>query len=236
MSPSPSANGWLSARAVPPAIGVAKMARNRATSVTIEGLLRSGSGSRFYGDGAPRWREGRSGKPSTTAEQAAHRRNLLVKALRRDRGAKAMALAGKLTTCSSRHRCVSGACPICGRALQRMCVDATRNLFDDHGGEMLAVNVVMRRGWIELGDLIDDDIFDENSAPAAPRTPGRERPGSRWLRRLVERARGGGIRPVLGAARFHSRAVPPDEATRSKIPGMVFGRRSNASPDFHPRV
>jgi hypothetical protein len=45
--------------------------------------------------------------------------------------------------------------------MQRMCVDATHNLYDNHGGEMLAVNVVMRRGWIELGDLIDDDIFDK---------------------------------------------------------------------------
>ena len=61
--------------------------------------------------------------------------------------------------------------PICGRALQRMCVDATRNLFDDHGGEMLAVNVVMRRGWIELGDLIDGDIFEQTR---------------RWLRRALQ--------------------------------------------------
>ena len=147
------------------------MVENLARPVTFEGLLRSGSGGRFYGDGAPRWREGRNGKPSTTAEQAAHQRDLLVKALRRDRGAEAVALAGKLTTCLSSHRCLSGACPICGRALQRMCVDATRNLFDDHGGEMLAVNVVMRRGWIELGDLIDGDIFDQTR---------------RWLRRALQ--------------------------------------------------
>jgi hypothetical protein len=137
------------------------MVENRATPVTIEDLLQSDAGRRFYGDGAPRWREGRNGNPSKTAEQAAHQRDLLVNALRRDRGAEAVALAGNLTTCSSRRRCLSGGCPICGRALQRMCVDATRNLFDEHGGEMLAVNVVMRRGWIELGDLIDDDIFSE---------------------------------------------------------------------------
>jgi hypothetical protein len=42
-----------------------------------------------------------------------------------------------------------------------MCVVATRDLFDDHGGEMLVANVVLRRGWIEVGDLIDDDIFDQ---------------------------------------------------------------------------
>jgi hypothetical protein len=135
------------------------MAENQATPVTIEVLLRSGSGSRFYGDGAPRWREGRSGHPSSTAEEAAHKCDLLVKALRRDHRTEAITLAGKLTACSSRRRCLSGACPTCGRALQRMCVEATRNLLDDHGGEMLAVNVVLRRGWAELGDLIDDDIF-----------------------------------------------------------------------------
>jgi hypothetical protein len=154
-------NGSPPARVAPPAIGAAKMVENPATPVTIEGLLRSASCSRFYGDGAPRWREGRNGNPSTTAEQAAHQRDLLINALRRDRGAEAIALAAKLTACSSLRQCLSGACPICGRALQRMCVDATRNLYDDHGGEMLAVNVVMRRGWIELGDLIDDDIFDK---------------------------------------------------------------------------
>ena len=137
------------------------MVENRANAVAIEYLLRSEYGRRFYGDGAPRWWEGRNGKPSSTAEQAAHQRDLLVNALRRDRGAEAVALAGKLTTCSSRRRCLSGACPLCGRALQRMGVHATRNLFDDHSGEMLAVNVVMRKGWIDSGDLTDDDVFDE---------------------------------------------------------------------------
>ena len=137
------------------------MVENRAIPATIEDLLRSEYGRRFYSDGLPRWREGRNGNPSSTAEQAAHQRDLLVKALGRDRGAEAVALAGKLTTCSSRRRCLSGACPLCGRALQRLCVHATRNLFDGHGGEMLAVNLVCRKGSIELGDLIDDDVFKE---------------------------------------------------------------------------
>jgi hypothetical protein len=154
-------NGSPPARVAPRATSAAKMVESRAAPVMIEDLLRSEYGRRFYGDGAPRWREGRNGNPSSTADQAAHQRDLLGKALRRDRGTEAITLAGKLTTCSSRRRCLSGACPICGRALQRMCVVATRNLFDDHGGEMLAVNVVMRTGWIELGDLIDDDIFDK---------------------------------------------------------------------------
>jgi hypothetical protein len=137
------------------------MVENHATPRTIEGLLCSGWGSRFYGDGAPRWREGRNGNPSSTAEQASHQRDLLVMALLRRRGADADALARRLTACSSRRRCLSGACPICGRALQRMCVDATRNLFDVHGGEMLVLNIVMRKGSIDPGDLIDDDIFDK---------------------------------------------------------------------------
>src|SRR5271166_5054515 len=102
MTPSPSANGWLSAHAVPPATRATTMVENRAIPATIEDLLRSEYGRRFYSDGLPRWREGRNGNPSSTAEQAAHQRDLLVKALGRDRGAEAVALAGKLTTCSSR--------------------------------------------------------------------------------------------------------------------------------------
>ena len=212
------------------------MVEIRATPVTIEDLLRSDYGRRFYGDGAPRWREGRNCNPSSIAEQAAHQRDLLVKALRRDRGTEAIALASKLATCSSRHRCLSGACRICGRALQRMCVDATRNLFDDHGGEMLAVNVVLGRGWIELGDLIDDDIFDETRRRLRRALEDVNVPAVRWLRHLLERARDGRIRPVLGSACVHSRSGQAAEATRSEIPGMVFGRCSNASPDFHPRL
>ena len=137
------------------------MVENYATPVTIEDWLRSGSGvastatARLFG-----------GRGATANLRRPPRRLRISATCSSKRfvetaAPKAIALAGKLTTCSSRHRCLSGACPICGRALQRMCVDATRNLFDDHGGEMLAVNVVMRRGWIELGDLIDDDIFDE---------------------------------------------------------------------------
>src|SRR5271166_5895725 len=83
--------------------------------------------------------------------------------------------------------------------------------------------------------LIDDDIFDETRRRRR-RAPGRERPGVRRLRHLHERARDGGIRPVLGAARVHSRSGKAAEARRSAIPGMVFGRCSNASADFHPRL
>ena len=117
-----------------------------------------------------------------------------------------------------------------------MCVDATRNLFADHGGEMLAVNVVMRRGWIELGDLIDDDIFSE-------------------LRRRLRHALEDVNVPAVGgfdvslneheAEEFapywapHAFILVPSRPMRrreARIPGMVFGRRSDAAPDFHPRV
>ena len=145
LRPFSSLNGLLSrTRRFDQRYGPSKMVEDRANPVAIEYLLRNEYGRRFYGDGAPRWWEGRNATPSSTAEQAAHQRDLLVNALRRDRGAEAIALAGKLTTCSSRCSCLSGACPLCGRALQRMGVHATRNLYDGHGGEMLAVNVVMR--------------------------------------------------------------------------------------------
>jgi hypothetical protein len=79
---------------------------------------------RWYRDGAPRWLEGR-GKSwerlCETAAEARQRRESAARKLSRASSTFAGAgdLAERLDTCGRKHRCLSGACPECNRALQR---------------------------------------------------------------------------------------------------------------------
>ncbi len=133
-----------------------------ATHTTVEQVLSSERGRRFFGDGPPTWRQGRNDQPAKTSETAVHERGLLVKALRRDGSAEALELAGRIDLCRRGRRCLSGACPACARAAQRAFVHACRDLFDDHGQEMVAVNVVCHWAAIDRGQLAGhDDMFEE---------------------------------------------------------------------------
>ncbi len=134
----------------------------RATPTTIEQILSSQGGRRFFGDGPPNWTQGRNDHPAKTSETAVHERGLLVKALRRDGSAEALELAGRMDRCRRGRRCLSGACPACARAAQRVFVHACRNLFHVHGEDMVAVNIVCHWAAIDRGRLADhDDLFEE---------------------------------------------------------------------------
>jgi hypothetical protein len=129
--------------------------------VTIERALLCEAGRRFFCDGPPQWREGPAGKPPKSAAEARRDRALLAKALRRDRSAEARALAEELEACRTARPCLSGACPSCGRALQRLFVHATRYLVDEREEHMLVVSVVCRRAGLEPKELADcDDVFE----------------------------------------------------------------------------
>ncbi len=133
-----------------------------ATHTTIEQILSSEGGRRFFGDGPPSWRQGRNDRPAKTSELAVRERGLLVKALRRDGSAEALELAGRMDLCRRGRRCLSGACPACARATQRVFVHACRNLFDDHGQDMVTVNIVCHWAGIDRSRLADhDDLFEE---------------------------------------------------------------------------
>jgi hypothetical protein len=124
--------------------------------------LSSERGRRFFGDGPPNWTQGRNDQPAKTSELAIHERGLLVKALRRDGSAEAVELAGRIDLCRRGQRCLSGACPACARATQRVFVHACRNLFDDNGQDMVVVNVVCHWAGIDRGRLADhEDLFEE---------------------------------------------------------------------------
>ncbi len=135
------------------------MRDDRPTSTTIADILRGALGARFLGDDYRRWRQGRRRKLSKSIAEAEHDADLLAKALRRDGGDDALALAETLDGCAPRDPCTSGGCPICRVGAQRVFEDATRGLHDDLGRDVLAVSVVDAAAAVDLGELRDDDIF-----------------------------------------------------------------------------
>jgi hypothetical protein len=128
--------------------------------MTVEDILSGEVGRRFYGDGPPQWRQGRNGQPPKTAAEARRERHRLALALRRDASRAALALAEKLEGCRQGRRCLSGACPVCGRALQRMFVHATPSLAERHDGDMEAINLVSATGAIPYRRLDEHDVFE----------------------------------------------------------------------------
>jgi hypothetical protein len=86
----------------------------------------------YYGNGYPHWTvlEGTPyARPAQTARQASLQRNAAVTRLRwhggRDGNDEALALAEKLSSCVHGNRCLSGACAMDGRAVQRWFVSAS---------------------------------------------------------------------------------------------------------------
>jgi len=78
----------------------------------------------YFGDGPPAW----PGAPSSSDAKEARKRD--VKRLRRfaPRFPGAEELAAILDDCQPGHRCMSGACPECGRASQRFIVAEIQKL------------------------------------------------------------------------------------------------------------
>ncbi len=100
-------------------------------------LLRILDNERLFRNGPPGWQELRgkpNERPSATAGMAISRREHVVALLRRHgaQTASALSVAEALEGCSPKARCTSGACPECGRALQRWFVTATSDLIDRH--------------------------------------------------------------------------------------------------------
>jgi hypothetical protein len=92
--------------------------------------LSSALTDRHFGNGSPSWRIGRGKsweRESETLADADGQRERLISKLewhsvhRKLRAAEQ--LARKLRRCGGPKRCLSGACPVCVRALQRLCVE-----------------------------------------------------------------------------------------------------------------
>lgn len=91
-------------------------------------ILKARSRGSCYGNGGPLWDQGRSKKPSKSAEDAEKQRLRVVKLLRKHgrNSRKALKLANQIEGCSKEARCLRGACPVCLRAYQRLFVSAAQ--------------------------------------------------------------------------------------------------------------
>ncbi len=167
----------------------------------IEAILQSDLGPRFFEDGFVRWRQGRDDRPAKTMAEADAESRRLVNLLRRlgPRDDDALDLSDRLAACSTDEPCVSGTCPRCSLASQRVLVRAARNLLRREGGRWAMITAVHARSAIRYGDLANHDPFEL--------TRQRLR---RALRELPARAFGGleisANEHEQGA--FHSRYVP----------------------------
>ena len=129
--------------------------QNGSQQTLLEKVLRGADGERWFGDGPPLWTQGRKDRPAKTLRQARLQRRQLVKALRRHgRGDEAaLRLADKIAACRPRRRCLSGACPECTRATQRLFVATSDRLITLSEISMIAVSVVFRGAGIAEGKL-----------------------------------------------------------------------------------
>ena len=103
--------------------------RGRAVTISRRALF-AALLDRHFGNGSPTWRINR-GKPSerfcdTFADADDQREQLIAKLNwlgKHHRLPAAQQLARKLRRCGGPKRCKSGACPVCVRAVQRLCVE-----------------------------------------------------------------------------------------------------------------
>jgi hypothetical protein len=76
----------------------------------------------------------------------------------------ALTLADRLESCEPKHRCLSGACPECGRLLQRWFVRRSKKLIAEHidkqEHELVAISIVPYDPIVQPGQLHTIDIVN----------------------------------------------------------------------------
>jgi hypothetical protein len=115
----------------------------------------------LFGDGPPTWLQGRSLKAAETGTEADHRRKQLVKVLRRHGRMTdgADQLAAKLHNCRPGARCLSGACPSCSRAFQRLLVKSIAAYICDEPEQWIVLSVIPAGIRPADGALATADLF-----------------------------------------------------------------------------
>lgn len=104
----------------------------------------------YYGDGPPTW----SGAP--TSNEARKARKKYVKRLWRFSAQcpEAKAPAKSLARCRPHRRCMSGACPECGRAFRRFFVAEVKKLTrGESGRELISVSIAFPKFRVDEGQL-----------------------------------------------------------------------------------
>jgi hypothetical protein len=130
----------------------------------IDFPIQADIGERWFGDGAPYWREGRLDLASMTSGEARQQRRRDVKMLRRHAKADpaALALACTMEACRPEQRC--GACAECKRARQRAFVAAGARVLSRGSLKVMALSVVLAYQAVRVGHLGDpEQLFGELS-------------------------------------------------------------------------
>jgi hypothetical protein len=102
-------------------------------------------------------------KNAPTAEDAKHNRLKAAKFLRKHgkRNSEALRVAERLEDCCRERRCLSGACPECGRLLQRVWVRESRKLISSlevERTELVALSLVLPNSAVARGALRSFDL------------------------------------------------------------------------------
>jgi len=122
-------------------------------SPLVEEIL---SRHRYFGDGPPHWRTRRTDRPCQSARDAENRRWRLLKRLRRYErqtgDEAASSLIDRLENCHPRHRCGSGACPECARAMQRWFVEQTAALINGPATILMPIAAGMQTTDLSTGN------------------------------------------------------------------------------------
>lgn len=120
-------------------------------------FLRSPTGKAYYKDGPPHWIEGkRSPRPSGSMGKAKQLRDDLVRVL-----STLVGRAGfvkKLAGCSVLRPCGSGACPRCGRAIQRWFVAEVSSLPGLADGQWSIISIVPDFGRFPLNEATGETL------------------------------------------------------------------------------
>ena len=139
----------------------AKSQQHRILNQNVQVILGQ---ERYYGDGPPKWREGKNKRPCQTSAQAKIERRKAVKRLRRagKENAAALNLSSRIAACAPKQRCGSGACPECARAWQRWFVRRTRNFLQSEPRKFVTVlNPIHASGQIAPGSLCDPNVLEK---------------------------------------------------------------------------
>ena len=106
------------------------------------------------------WRQGRNNRPGKTMSEArGELRNLINLLLRVERVRAVEKLADHLTGCTNAAPCLSGACPCCNLALQRMMVAVGRPLVRRTRSELAMVTVINTHRGARPGELRGRDLY-----------------------------------------------------------------------------
>src|SRR4051812_46328213 len=97
---------------------ISRDSNNREVTPRTREIL---SKKQWFGNGPPQWRVGKAQRPAQTADEAYDERLQHVRRLHRHapHNLAVQALANRLDSCAPHQRCMSAACPECGRATTR---------------------------------------------------------------------------------------------------------------------